>query len=90
MVSENQPKKKKKEKITFYNHHEFVQTWKLSQFVLRVNSVDANIEILCKTRNPIFPKRDPERERERERERESKREREREREREQVPPHLNK
>jgi hypothetical protein len=81
-VSENRPKKKenrkkKKEKTTtFYNHYEFVQTWKLSQFVLRVNSVDANIEILCKTWNPIFHKQDPERERERERE--------------QVPPDLNK
>jgi hypothetical protein len=63
MVSENQPKKKEKT-TTFYNHHVFVQTWKLSQFVLRVNSVDANIEILCKTWNPIFQKQDPERERE--------------------------
>ncbi len=50
MVSENQLKKKEKRKNNnLLQSPCFVQTWKLSQFLLRVNSVDANIEILCKT-----------------------------------------
>jgi hypothetical protein len=35
--TEEKRKKEKEKTITFYNHHEFVQTWKLFQFVLRVH-----------------------------------------------------